>query len=62
MEKITAHGLAKVAFHGDVKDDTIAMALEDSEGQNLAVAVNAQTIRHGHFIWHQVSARVTCTS
>lgn len=44
MEKITAHGLAKVAFHGDVKDDAIAMALEDSEGQKLALAVTAQTV------------------
>ncbi len=44
MENNTAHGLSKVSFHGDVKDDAIAMALEDSEGQKLAVAVNAQTI------------------
>ncbi len=44
MEKITAHGLAKVSFHGDVKDDAIAMALEDSEGQKLALAVTPQTI------------------
>lgn len=44
MEKITAHGLAKVSFHGDVKEEAIAMALEDSEGKDLAVAVNAQTV------------------
>lgn len=44
MANNTAHGLARVSFHGDVKDDAIAMALEDSEGQKLAVAVNAQTI------------------
>ena len=44
MEKITAHGLAKVSFHGDVKDDAVAMALEDSEGQKLALAVNPQTV------------------
>lgn len=44
MEKITAHGLAKISFHGDVKDDAVAMALEDSEGQKLALAVTAQTL------------------
>ena len=44
MEKITAHGLTKVSFHGDVKDDAVAMALEDSEGQKLALAVTPQTI------------------
>lgn len=44
MEKITAHGLAKVSFHGDVKDDAIAMALEDNEGEKLALAVTPQTV------------------
>jgi hypothetical protein len=44
MEKITAHGLAKVSFHGDVKDKAVAMALEDAEGQKLALAVTAQTV------------------
>jgi len=44
MEKITAHGLAKISFHGDVKDNAVAMALEDSEGQKLALAVTAQTL------------------
>lgn len=44
MEKITAHGLARVSFHGDVKDKAIAMALEDAEGQKLALAVTAQTV------------------
>ncbi len=44
MEKITAHGLAKVTFHGDVKDEAIAMALEDTEGQKLALTVTAQTV------------------
>lgn len=44
MEKVTAHGLAKVSFHGDVKEKAIAMALEDSEGQKLALAITAQTV------------------
>lgn len=44
MDKITAHGLAKVSFHGDVKDNAVAMALEDSEGQKLALAVTPQTV------------------
>ncbi|NNE83618.1 MAG: hypothetical protein HKN28_06575 [Alphaproteobacteria bacterium] len=44
MDKITAHGLAKVSFHGDVKDSAVAMALEDSEGQKLALTVTPQTV------------------
>jgi hypothetical protein len=44
MEKVTAHGLSKVSFHGDVKEKAIAMALEDSEGQKLALAITAQTV------------------
>ncbi len=44
MEKIAAHGLAKVSFHGDVKDAAVAMALEDNEGQKLALAVTPQTV------------------
>ena len=44
MEKITAHGLAKVSFHGDVKEDAVAMALEDCEGHKMALAVTAQTV------------------
>jgi hypothetical protein len=44
IEKITAHRLAKVSFHGDVKDNAIAMALEDSNGQKMALAVTAQTV------------------
>ena len=44
MAEITAHGLAKISFHGDVKDKAVAMALEDNEGQKLALAVTAQTV------------------
>ena len=44
MAEITAHGLAKISFHGDVKDKAVAMALEDNEGQKLALAVTTQTV------------------
>ena len=44
MEKITANGLAKISFHGDVKENAVAMVMEDSAGQKFALAITAQTV------------------